>query len=329
MQVQKKLAGSPDFLVDGSISMRKSPEVSSQRKSPSENVLESQTTLIDKPKNSSQKPIFTTNFPNEDSFPKLPLHSLKTDGFGAVTHKRETGLHSVPASAASAPMSVKSSSWCNPPPGNQWLVPVMSPSEGLVYKPYSGPYPPPSSSFMAPVYSSSKPLASAEGNGDYLGTIHGVPALHQGVGILPGTPPLAHTYLPPYGLPVSNSSVLGSMAEQTCSLPTLQLNGYDIGFRIEDFGSTFLHHSPSKVSKAVSSKEGETQGSTPSSPCREKGETLILFPITPSVQESKQDSESDKSDQKRVIRVVPRDPRSATESAARIFQSIQEERKWL
>lgn len=30
--------------------------------------------------------------------------------------------------------------WCfPPPPGNQWLIPVRSPSEGLVYKPYPGP----------------------------------------------------------------------------------------------------------------------------------------------------------------------------------------------
>ncbi|KAK1267594.1 Protein EARLY FLOWERING 3 [Acorus gramineus] len=32
--------------------------------------------------------------------------------------------------------------WCFQPPANQWLIPVMSPSEGLVYKPYAGPFPP-------------------------------------------------------------------------------------------------------------------------------------------------------------------------------------------
>ncbi|PKI47582.1 hypothetical protein CRG98_032023 [Punica granatum] len=32
--------------------------------------------------------------------------------------------------------------WCFPPTGNQWLVPIVSPSEGLVYKPYTGPGPP-------------------------------------------------------------------------------------------------------------------------------------------------------------------------------------------
>ncbi|KAF6165330.1 hypothetical protein GIB67_018774, partial [Kingdonia uniflora] len=48
--------------------------------------------------------------------------------------------------------STKVSPWIfNPPPGNQWLVSVMSAMEGLVYKPYRGSFPP-NEGFMAPSY---------------------------------------------------------------------------------------------------------------------------------------------------------------------------------
>lgn len=47
--------------------------------------------------------------------------------------------------------------WCfPPPPGNQWLIPVRSPSEGLIYKPCPGPCFP-TVGFMPPAYSVAAP----------------------------------------------------------------------------------------------------------------------------------------------------------------------------
>ncbi|TXG46442.1 hypothetical protein EZV62_028060 [Acer yangbiense] len=134
-----------------------------------------------------------------------------------------------------------------------WLVSVMSPSEGLVYKPYSGPCPP-TAGFVAPFYGSCGPVSLTLAGGDFLSTACGVPASHQqGIGILPGNPPLA-------------------------SSPAAE---------------------------------------------RPKGDALSLFPMEPIVQASDQNAQTNEQ-QSQVIKVVPHNPRLATESAARIFQSIQE-----
>ncbi|KAE8659541.1 hypothetical protein F3Y22_tig00116962pilonHSYRG00617 [Hibiscus syriacus] len=103
------------------------------------------------------------------------------------------------------------------PPESQWLVPVMSPSEGLVYKPYAGPCPP-TAGFLAPVYGGCGPLNQTAVGADFLNTTYGVPASHQhGIGILPGNRPRCQTYFPHYGMPVTNSTVSDSTVEQISS----------------------------------------------------------------------------------------------------------------
>ncbi|ONK80734.1 uncharacterized protein A4U43_C01F21130 [Asparagus officinalis] len=86
--------------------------------------------------------------------------------------------------------------------------------------------------------------------------------------------------------------------------------------------------------KVPMSKDSDLQGSSASSPCeRAQGEgrdALPLFPIAPNAEASVQRGESnDKELQIRVIKVTPHNARSATESAARIFRSIQKERQQL
>ncbi|KAK0595680.1 hypothetical protein LWI29_008999 [Acer saccharum] len=164
---------------------------------------------------------------------------------------------------------------------------------------------PPPRSFMAPFYGSCGPVSLTPVGGDFLSTAYGVPASHQqGIGILAGNPPLGQTYFPPYGMPVMNPSISSSAVEQRSLFP---------GTRPKD-------------NHLSASKESEVQGSTASSPAAEraKGDALPLFPMEPTVQASDQNAQTNEQ-QSQVIKVVPHNPRLATESAARIFQSIQEE----
>lgn len=79
-------------------------------------------------------------------------------------------------------MNIDSSSWCFPPTGSQWLVPIMSSSEGPMYKPYAA--------------------------------ASGVPAVpHQhGFGIPLGSSP--STYMPVYGISVQGRATSTSPFER-------------------------------------------------------------------------------------------------------------------
>lgn len=226
--------------------------------------------------------------------------------------------------------------------GHQWLVPVMSPSEGLVYKPYPGP------GFPGTGCGGCGPVGSNFFPGGFMNPGYGVPTPHhyQGMGVVPGAPPVSPSYFPPYGMPVISPAMSGAPVEQTnwfnsagsqvqngqvsgrgastnvhqntCSLPTQQ-SGAD----------------PAGVNLQIS-RDCEPQGSIASSPNeREPGhaadppadgiDALPLFPMGPADADGiphLQDTEAIK-----VIRVVPHNPSTASKSAARIFQSIQEERK--
>ncbi|PQM38380.1 protein EARLY FLOWERING 3 [Prunus yedoensis var. nudiflora] len=100
---------------------------------------------------------------------------------------------------------------------------------------------------------------------------------------------------------------------------------------------------PSQKSGAIphammfqASNDSELQGSTANSPGdrarlgtdqnAEGSDALQLFPMAPVIPEGVAQPH-DSGQPTRAIRVVPHNPRTATASAARIFQSIQEERK--
>ncbi|KAI4380881.1 hypothetical protein MLD38_007020 [Melastoma candidum] len=85
--------------------------------------------------------------------------------------------------------------------------------------------------------------------------------------------------------------------------------------------------SPVAKLKIQASKDSELQGSTGSSP-RQQTESPAPFPAAPSAPMTDGCSQPVEAVQStRVIKVVPHNPRSARESVARIFLSIQEERK--
>ncbi|XVE88765.1 hypothetical protein DITRI_Ditri19aG0095200 [Diplodiscus trichospermus] len=337
IKVQRLIAGSPHVLLEDTFYMGKpSLDVSPIKKLPSDYVPE--LPLIVKVKENSQKPNISIECADENAVAKLPLLSADDDtSKGLVTQRPKYGPYS--GNASSTPMAANTgpSPWGFSPPGSQWLVPVMSPSEGLVYKPYGGPCPP-TAGFLAPVYGSCGPMNLAVGGGDFQNTAYGVPASHQqGIGILPGNPPIGQTYFPHYAMPVRNPSVSSSAVEQMSPFTGVQSKGNhlstgDVNFSIAQQSSCNM---PSQMSRAISycvgklpaSKESEIQGSTASSPSeRAKGDALPLFPTEPTTQASDYNAETS-GQQTRVIKVVPHSRRLATESAVRIFQSIQEERK--
>ncbi|XP_038985216.1 protein HEADING DATE 3B-like [Phoenix dactylifera] len=217
---------------------------------------------------------------------------------------------------------------CFQSPTNQWLVPVMSPTEGLIYKPYTG-FCPPTAGFMAPIYGSCGPLP-LQVVGDFMNQGYGVPASHQQLD-MGGTPFRSHgvplNYFPaPYGLPVVNPLIPTSVVEHVRSMtrPMEQTEQYSQGscnmlnLENEAFGGCSW--------KLNVSKGCELQGSTASSPCERvqgKGRDALDHPVTPPTEDSRQLSQSN------VIKVVPHNASSATECAARIFRSIQEERQRL
>ncbi|XP_074580475.1 ELF3-like protein 2 [Curcuma longa] len=208
--------------------------------------------------------------------------------------------HSVMPSAVRISTDQKTNPWCFPPSANQWLVPVMSPSEGLVYKPYSGHCPPPGGFLPPPLYGGCNPL--------------GPPNM-----VLPGQPTMPSPYFPiPYSLPPSNPIITSSAAEQASNLS---------GSHVKRGSHNMLHH-PRKDAlvgdprKYQVSKNSGLQGSTASSPSEKaKPENRCQVPSLPAAPAASMDSQA------RVIKVVPHNARSATESAARIFRSIQEERQ--
>ncbi|KAK4836937.1 hypothetical protein QYF36_001483 [Acer negundo] len=156
--------------------------------------------------------------------------------------------------------------------------------------------------------------------GDFLSTAYGVPASHQqGIGILPGNPPLGRIYFPPYGMPVMNPSISSSAVEQMSPFPGTRtkdnhLSVGDINFIMPNQSSCDMS---SQMSRAIScclgkfqaSKESEVQGSTASSPAAEraKGDALPVFPMEPIVQASVQKAQTNEQ-QSRVIKVVPHNP---------------------
>ncbi|XP_018490520.1 protein HEADING DATE 3B [Raphanus sativus] len=171
-----------------------------------------------------------------------------------------------------------------PPPGNQWLVPVMSPSEGLVYKPYTGPCPPPSSAFMVPFC---------------------------------GQDSLNATFRFPVSTQLSNNYSLSPNARTN---PFGQLQGWS------NTSSHMTQAIPFSLKKSQESNDSDVHGSTASSPPeKHKLDVLPLFPTEPN--HHTDEYQHKQQPMGRAIKAIPHNSTSASESAARIFRFIQEERR--
>ncbi|RWW68376.1 hypothetical protein BHE74_00024098 [Ensete ventricosum] len=333
-QVQTSIAASPHLLLEGNPYLSKSP-VKAPSKVP----------LLDCNMNSQQDAVKQ----KDDECQKLdqkkelqmeniarappPTCGERTDG-GSRRQVLESGPHSAdPPSHSTAP-DKNPSPWCLHPPANQWLVPVMSPSEGLIYKPYTGSCAP-ASSFLAPVYGSCMPFGVPSLAGNFMNTAYGVPASHRppDMGVLAGASAIASNYFPAYGIPSMNPIVSTSAVEQVTKLACSRPNGHVDQHSM--ISCNMSHPRSEEISgcfvKFQASKDTELQASSASSPC-EKAQTeatdvLPLFPMAPNKENLVYPSRcSGRDSQAQAIKVVPHNARSAIESAARIFQSIQEER---
>jgi len=330
-QVQKSIASSPHLLIEGDPCLGKSL-VTSKKKLPggdAEKQLQSAKTKDDVQPTMQQLEHTKDNIeanqpsPTQDDVVGVQ-HNNPAAANGAVTSNPPT---------MPTPSDNRQNSWCGPPPPNQWLVPVMSPSEGLVYKPYTG-HCPPAGSFLAPFYASCAPVSLPSTAGDFMSSPYGIPMpnqpQHMGV---PGPPPMPPMYFPPFSMPVMNTAVSASAVEQVSHVAASRPNGH-----VEQHSRSSCNMSNLR-SEALSagiwrfhaSKDSELQGSSASSPFdRQQGEgrgPAPPFPSSSAGNVQPQPSTGSRENPGRVIRVVPHTSRTASESAARIFKSIQMERQ--
>ncbi|KAI7757243.1 hypothetical protein M8C21_023764 [Ambrosia artemisiifolia] len=315
IKVQKLIAGSPELLVDENAYLTEPPKVAPIKKIPIKYVLKP---TIDTPKNINDlEKNDDMEFSAENAVGKASLSSVQNGS--QTTYCRPFGGHPLP------PSDQNMGSWnFNPPPGPQWLIPVMSPSEGLVYKPY------PASGFMNSVYGGCGPPGSMPVTGHHFPNYGALPSQHHHyeghTGVNPFTPlPASHSYFPPYSMQMSNPLVSGSSRFEPTNPFNLQRQG-STNVQTEKNG----HAVPDVVKFNSASKDAEVQASTVSSQSDTPNDqnALALFPTSPPVSTpAPEPARVETVGPPRVIRVVPHNARSATASVARIFQSIQEERK--
>lgn len=207
----------------------------------------------------------------------------------------------------------------NHPEGHQWLIPVISPSEGLVYKPFPAP------GFSGQGCGGSGPPGPNPNMGNFLPPVFGVPTPMPQYPFPPYGP---HGYFAPYGMPMmSTAAFSGSPMEHVNPHP---VPGH---FLARESASAAPAQSKGPIPAGLlrrAAEEIEVQGSSSSSrserqPSRKEGANTLPFHPTssPAIDASKS---SPRVRAPRVIKVVPRNGVSASESAARIFRSIQEER---
>ncbi|XP_059287687.1 protein EARLY FLOWERING 3 [Lycium ferocissimum] len=261
---------------------------SSARRLPSEYIV-SDSRNMSKQRNDSEKPNVRMECSAENTVGKISFSSVQNSPFLG---------HPVTIDSTMGPWSF------NQPSSHQWLIPVMSPSEGLVYKPYPGP----------------GVTSSACGGYGPPGS-YGVPASHhqyQGVG-MPFAAPAGPAYFPQYGMPAVDES--NQFAAHG------QLSGGGASFYVQRQTSSNVPSIRNGTASTASSPSGTTNRTVVDNATKGRN-VLPLFPTSPAT-ENPDSSPQPRvaSHPARVIKVVPRNAMSATESAARIFQSIQEERK--
>lgn len=319
IKVQKLLAASPHLLLgDDRDSDSSTPELP-VKNLPAESNIEFQPPMIEQ-KDDTLEQNQNIKCPTE----KRGVHPTPDDDDDDddANRKLDQLPNNEPCSGKSPAVSVvpddRPSPWCFQPPSNQWLVPVMSPTEGLIYKPCTG-FCPPSAGFVAPIYGFQGPLQLPV-VGDFMNQANGVPVSNQqqNMGTLFRSPRVHLNYLPvPYGLPVVNPIIPASVVEQASSM-TMPVGQTE---QLSWISCDMLN----------ASKDCRLQGSTASSPSeRVQGEgrdAPAFHLVGPPTEGSSQLSQSNERDHgTHVIKVVPHTANSATQSAARIFQSIQEER---
>ncbi|KAJ4890596.1 Protein EARLY FLOWERING 3 [Raphanus sativus] len=221
-----------------------------------------------------------------------------------------------------------------PSGGNQqWLIPVMSPSEGLIYKPHPGP------GHTGPVcggyYGHFMPAPMVMGS--FMGGGGGQPPpFHPGMGF----PSHGNNgYFPPYGI-MMNPYYSGQQQQQ--QPPSEQMNNnIQQQSSVNEAASQQQQQQPTKsYPRARKSRQGST-GSSPEGIISGKKNSFRPFSAADKINSAPEEmmtttttttttvtqTTRDGAGVTRVIKVVPHNANLASENAARIFRSIQEERK--
>ncbi|RZR92424.1 hypothetical protein BHM03_00020721 [Ensete ventricosum] len=321
-QVHKSIAGSPYLLLEGNPYLCRSP-ANTPLKIPLLDCKNSQqdedAQKDDRQKSDQERP--NENIPRN---PTLPTCEERADG----------GPHSEFLPSVSTASDSNPTPWYFHQPENQWLVPVMSPSEGLICKPYPGPSAP-TSGFLAPVYGSCTPLGVPSLAGNFMNTVYGVAAFHgsPSLGVPACASAITTNYFPTYGLPTTNPTISTSPVEQVSNLACSRPNGQiDQNCRIScNISRPRSEAISGRLWMFRASKSTELQGSSASRPCEkaqaEARHVLPLFPMAPANENLASSQLCGRDSRTRAFKVVPCNVMSPTESAARIFQSIQEERQ--
>lgn len=322
-QVQRLIAASPNLLLEDALAVTKPP---SRTTSPAETVA----ALEDSDNSPASPSIIVKQHPTRQS------HPAEFSAENAVRKPMTAANRSMTPGTAPPP-----DTWTGPwgegpnsaPSPNQWLVPMMSPTEGLVYKACPGP--------MFGSCATSALMGSNFPNPQLGGVLSYPPQPFFLGGFL-------HSYFPPYGskppmMPIPVPPKQGGSERLNSSQPA----------------STVLtgetNHAPTQREAAAAasagskrirtSRESDFQGSISDSPFK-KVKAGLDQPNHDQQNQSSCDSDhgfgADRDDgsksgvvslfldgdcTSRVIKAVPHNPKSASESVARIFKFIQKERK--
>ncbi|XP_058743583.1 ELF3-like protein 2 [Vicia villosa] len=339
VKVQRLIAGSPNLLFEDNLVLNKPPTKTPSPEKLQSNFVSEQPLTVFKHDSKSEKAPTSEDVKNSavGNIPFPCVNNISKEhnrlSYYGNHHLGNLALASSDKNSNSISISKQSSSIVYPPPPNQWLVPVMSPSEGLVYKPIIGPCPPNAGGIMTPLYGACGALSLTPGTKDVLDP--SLTSFHQKIGILSGSslPQL----LPPCVPSFMHRSISSSSVEQMG-----QSSGPKNRHSYAELNSAILYQSPSNMSTQISQvmsrnistyqsleDNKELQVSTASSPSkRMKGDELPLFPLAPTFWSSP-DRDSHVEHQSKVIKALPHNKKSASESAAKIFMSIQDERKVL
>jgi EARLY FLOWERING 3 protein len=327
VKVQKLIAASPHVLIEGDPCLGNAL-LASKKKMAEEN-LKAQPVLVatnDDVQPSLQEPELSKE--NSEENPPSPRDTAPVSGHHDQTAKIGASKSNLRATPVASDNRQNNCGVQLQPPQNQWLIPVMSPSEGLVYKPYSGPCPP-AGSILAPFYANCTPLRLPSTTGDFMNSAYGVPIPHQPQHMgAPGTPTMPMNYFPPFSVPVMNPVALASAVEQGRHPSMPQPYG-----NLEQHSRMSCNMShPSGIWRFHASRDSEAQASSASSPfdrlqCGGSG-PVSAFPTASAQNTQPQPSSGSRDNQTNVIRVIPHNnSQTASESAARIFRSIQMERQ--
>ncbi|MCD7469504.1 hypothetical protein HAX54_008604 [Datura stramonium] len=318
LKVQKLIACSPNVNLEDSAYLGKPLKRLSAKRISLEHSVKAPEN-VSRPKNDLEKPETRMECNAESDVGKTSFSSVQNGS----QPSRDRPLSEKPP-PPSPPVKYDSlmSPWCfNQPPGHQWLIPVMSPSEGLVYKPHPG------SAVISPVYGGCGPPGLTPITGNLLSPAYG----------LPFAPPTAHGYFRPFGMPVMNPVIPSPAIDQSNQVAATglqgQLSGGGANFNIQhESSSSFASENNGTVPEVVRlcpSRDSEMPSERVDAGNSRGGRSAFhLFPTSPAIDNPVLRPQPHFPDRPaRVIKVVPHNARSATESAARIFQYIQEERK--